>query len=269
MSVRTNRTHAVADRPNLYDEITGKIIAELEAGRFPWVQPWGTSAIKASLSLPRNASTHRTYSGINVLILWGAVVEHGFPTQKLDNLSTGVRARRERPQRRARNNGRLCEARSRDGRGCSSHTVPQTLHRFQHRAMWRATWRSRSFGPAVCGKSDRTAGRGADQRPPVSTSVLAATGRYMCLPTIISRCLRPKLSLSRSIGMGQPCTSSDMPLVTVHAWIANPPVRPPLENVRSRNRTKPALSKTTSTIRSALVRMQSAVVRNKVRFCKV
>jgi len=26
---------------SLYDEITGKIIAELEAGRVPWVQPWG------------------------------------------------------------------------------------------------------------------------------------------------------------------------------------------------------------------------------------
>lgn len=81
MSVRTNRTHPVADRSNLYDEITGKIIAELEAGRFPWVQPWGTSVAKASLSLPQNASTHRPYSGINVLILWGAVVERGFPTQ--------------------------------------------------------------------------------------------------------------------------------------------------------------------------------------------
>jgi len=81
MSVRTNRTHAVADRSNLYDEITGKVIAELEAGRFPWVQPWGTSAAKAALSLPQNASTYRAYSGINVLILWGAVVERGFSTQ--------------------------------------------------------------------------------------------------------------------------------------------------------------------------------------------
>src|SRR3546814_18506014 len=30
-----------ADRANLYDEVTGRIISELEAGRFPWVQPWG------------------------------------------------------------------------------------------------------------------------------------------------------------------------------------------------------------------------------------
>ena len=68
-------------RSNLYDGITGKIIAELEEGRLPWVQPWGTAATKASLSMPKNAATSRQYSGINVLILWGAVVQHGYPTQ--------------------------------------------------------------------------------------------------------------------------------------------------------------------------------------------
>jgi antirestriction protein ArdC len=69
------------DRTSLYDDITNKIIAELEAGRFPWVQPWGTAATKAAVAMPANASTHRRYSGINVLILWGAVIEHSFPTQ--------------------------------------------------------------------------------------------------------------------------------------------------------------------------------------------
>lgn len=68
-------------RSNLYDDITGKIIAELEEGRLPWVQPWGSSAAKAPLAMPRNARTGRQYSGINVLILWGAVVQHGFPGQ--------------------------------------------------------------------------------------------------------------------------------------------------------------------------------------------
>ena len=72
---------ATGARSNLYDDITGKIIAELEEGRLPWVQPWGTAAAKASLAMPRNATTSRQYSGINVLILWGAVVQHGFPTQ--------------------------------------------------------------------------------------------------------------------------------------------------------------------------------------------
>ena len=50
------------DRTGLYQEITCKIIAELEAGRIPWVQPWGTAAIKAPLAMPRNASTQRGYS---------------------------------------------------------------------------------------------------------------------------------------------------------------------------------------------------------------
>ena len=40
-----------------------------------------TSAAKAPLGLPKNAATSRTYSGINVLILWGTVIEHGFPCQ--------------------------------------------------------------------------------------------------------------------------------------------------------------------------------------------
>jgi antirestriction protein ArdC len=72
---------ASGDRANLYDEITDRIIAELEAGRLPWVQPWGTSGVAAPLALPKNAATSRRYSGINVLILWGAVVERGYAGQ--------------------------------------------------------------------------------------------------------------------------------------------------------------------------------------------
>src|SRR6266852_1038128 len=69
------------DRTSLYQEITDKIIAELETGRVPWVQPWGTAAAKASLAMPKNASTNRQYGGVNILILWGAVIEHGFVGQ--------------------------------------------------------------------------------------------------------------------------------------------------------------------------------------------
>lgn len=81
MSRKTAPARAGQDRASLYDEITGKIISELEAGRVPWVQPWGTAAAKTPLAMPRNAATSRHYSGINVLILWGAVIEHGFPGQ--------------------------------------------------------------------------------------------------------------------------------------------------------------------------------------------
>lgn len=75
------RARAGRDRTSLYQEITDQIIAELEAGRVPWVQPWETVAAKASLTMPKNAATQRHYSGINVLILWGAVIEHGFSIQ--------------------------------------------------------------------------------------------------------------------------------------------------------------------------------------------
>ncbi|UZK70950.1 ArdC-like ssDNA-binding domain-containing protein [Sphingomonas sp. S1-29] len=49
-------------------------------GRVPWVQPWGRAG-GAAPGLPRNALSARSYSGINVLILWGAVIEHGYPSQ--------------------------------------------------------------------------------------------------------------------------------------------------------------------------------------------
>lgn len=81
MSRQDRSARAGSDRASLYDDITNKIIGELEAGRFPWVQPWGSAAVKAPLAMPQNAVTGRRYSGINVLILWGAVIEHGFPGQ--------------------------------------------------------------------------------------------------------------------------------------------------------------------------------------------
>src|SRR3954452_15546057 len=62
MSGHTARVRAGNDRTSLYTEVTDKIIAELEAGRIPWVQPWGAAAIKATLAMPRNASTQRGYS---------------------------------------------------------------------------------------------------------------------------------------------------------------------------------------------------------------
>ena len=81
MSKHTARAQTAKERTGLYEEITDKIIAELEVGRIPWVQPWGTPAAKAPLAMPQNASTLRRYSGINVLILWGDVIECGFSGQ--------------------------------------------------------------------------------------------------------------------------------------------------------------------------------------------
>ncbi len=66
-------------RDDLYAQVTTRIIAEMEAGRVPWVQPWDGAA--ATTGLPRNALSGRAYSGINILLLWGAVIERGYSCQ--------------------------------------------------------------------------------------------------------------------------------------------------------------------------------------------
>ena len=77
-----------ARHANLYDEVTQRIIADLETDRIPWVQPWratvnadhdmGAGVVPA---LPRNVLTGRSYSGINILTLWGALIDRGFASQ--------------------------------------------------------------------------------------------------------------------------------------------------------------------------------------------
>lgn len=76
------RGSARASKPrrDLYQEITDKIIAELEAGTVPWVQPWGKVDGAPACGLPQNGATGRAYSGINILLLWGAAIERGFTT---------------------------------------------------------------------------------------------------------------------------------------------------------------------------------------------
>lgn len=66
-------------RASLYSEITDRIIVDLERGCVPWVKPWGR--VQAAVGLPKNAATGRGYSGINILILWGAVIERTYPSQ--------------------------------------------------------------------------------------------------------------------------------------------------------------------------------------------
>ena len=75
------KNKTAAPKASLYEEITARIIADLEAGTFPWAQPWGVSPGNAALGLPRNAATGKSYSGINVLILWSRLFDRGFTSQ--------------------------------------------------------------------------------------------------------------------------------------------------------------------------------------------
>ncbi|MDP4027158.1 zincin-like metallopeptidase domain-containing protein [Methylobacterium sp. NEAU 140] len=77
------RTEAAsAPRVDLYQRITDTIIAQLEEGRVPWVQPWASLPGTASVAMPRNGATNRAYSGINVMLLWSSGMASGYPTQR-------------------------------------------------------------------------------------------------------------------------------------------------------------------------------------------
>ena len=68
------------ERASLYSEVTNRIIAELDEGRLPWVQPWDSAT--CGCTMPRNAGTARRYSGINVLILWAEGIAKGYASQR-------------------------------------------------------------------------------------------------------------------------------------------------------------------------------------------
>jgi len=68
-------------KSDLYQDVTSRIIEQLEQGTVPWAQPWGAPGINTPLGLPKNAATGNHYSGINILLLWGAAIEQGRASQ--------------------------------------------------------------------------------------------------------------------------------------------------------------------------------------------
>lgn len=66
-----------APRVDIYARITDRIVAELEKGVRPWMQPWrSTNAIgRVTRPLRHNGLP---YSGMNVLLLWSEAVARGF-----------------------------------------------------------------------------------------------------------------------------------------------------------------------------------------------
>lgn len=66
---------------DLYQSVTDTVIDQLEAGTVPWVQPWGRPEVSTPLGMPVNGDTKRHYSGINILLLWGAAIDTRRTTQ--------------------------------------------------------------------------------------------------------------------------------------------------------------------------------------------
>jgi len=61
---------------DIYQEVTDQIIKQLEEGSAPWLKPWKDSA--ASTLMPMNVISKKSYSGVNVLLLWCAANEKGY-----------------------------------------------------------------------------------------------------------------------------------------------------------------------------------------------
>jgi antirestriction protein ArdC len=126
-----------SERQSLYAEVTSRIIAELEAGRLPWVQPWDAS--RCPCTLPHNAGSG-TYSGINVLILWTSAIEQGFSSQRwLTYRQAEAAGAMSGAARRARWSAMLIASSTRGSRQGQGRR-PRSAHRGLSQALYRVQW---------------------------------------------------------------------------------------------------------------------------------
>jgi antirestriction protein ArdC len=62
-------------RRDLYTRVTERVVADLERGARPWLKPWTSGS--PCVSRPRRHNG-MPYRGINVLLLWGEAIDHGY-----------------------------------------------------------------------------------------------------------------------------------------------------------------------------------------------
>ncbi|KWT91743.1 DNA primase TraC [Variovorax sp. WDL1] len=74
--MKTTKTSCT--KTDVYARVTDRIVSDLEKGVRPWMKPW--SADHASDRLPSLPLRHNgtPYRGVNVLLLWGEMVEKGY-----------------------------------------------------------------------------------------------------------------------------------------------------------------------------------------------
>jgi antirestriction protein ArdC len=77
MEVRTMKEKESGSRADIYVRITERIVAELEKGVRPWVQPWSAGHANGRITRPLRHNGE-PYSGLNVLLLWSEAMARGF-----------------------------------------------------------------------------------------------------------------------------------------------------------------------------------------------
>lgn len=74
---RQVETSSPQAKTDLYTRVTQAIVADLEAGVWPWTRPWSAEHLTGRISRPLRA-TGEPYQGINVLLLWAEAVAKGY-----------------------------------------------------------------------------------------------------------------------------------------------------------------------------------------------
>lgn len=64
-------------KQDIYQRVTDRIIADLEQGELTWLKPWSSGNMDGRIVKPLRHNG-LPYSGINILMLWGAAMEAGF-----------------------------------------------------------------------------------------------------------------------------------------------------------------------------------------------
>lgn len=72
-------------RRDIHQEVTDRIIRQLESGTVPWHKPWN-GGLDRMLGIPKNGTTHNKYRGINILLLWSSAMEQKFPSDEWASL---------------------------------------------------------------------------------------------------------------------------------------------------------------------------------------
>lgn len=74
---RRNGNSSEVRRPDVYSRVTEQVIAHLERGVRPWIKPWRAENTDGRIVRPLRFNG-LPYSGINILMLWGAALAEGF-----------------------------------------------------------------------------------------------------------------------------------------------------------------------------------------------
>ena len=81
---------------DIYAQVTNRIIQSLEKGVRPWMKPWSSDHLDGRVLMPLRG-TGEAYRGINILLLWEAMMEAGYhsPTwmtlRQANNLGAKIR----------------------------------------------------------------------------------------------------------------------------------------------------------------------------------